>query len=287
MVAGLAQADEKTKPHLLTVLSRIGDDASLAAVRPELESRDAEIRKAAIRALADWPTPAPLAVLIDVAKTSSNTTEQILALRGYVKLLGVPANRSAAETVGYLAEALDAAKRVEEKKAVLAALPKYPCDAAVALAEKAAQNSALRAEAQLAATKVKELMLNRSLKVDASRNSGSAKNAIDGNPDTRWDTAETMRPGQWFVIDLGTENVVGGLTLDASGSSNDYPRGYEVYVSFDGGSWGRPVLTGKGTKPVVEIAFEKPVRTRFIKIIQTGSSSSWYWSIHELTIGLQ
>ena len=76
------------------------------------------------------------------------------------------------------------------------------------------------------------------------------------------------------------------LTLDAKKSSNDYPRGYEVYVSFDGGSWGRPVVTGKGTKPVVEITFDRPVRTRFIKIVQTGTYGL-HWSIHELTVGLK
>ncbi|MHC4071353.1 MAG: discoidin domain-containing protein, partial [Planctomycetota bacterium] len=64
-------------------------------------------------------------------------------------------------------------------------------------------------------------------------------------------------------------------------SSNDYPRGYEVYVSFDGGSWGKSVVTGKGTEPITKIKFDKPVKTRFIKILQTGSSDSWNWSIHE------
>jgi HEAT repeat protein/type 1 glutamine amidotransferase len=287
VVAALARANDATMPHLLTVLSRIGDNASLVAVRSELNNSNVDVRKAAIRALADWPDPAPLADLLNVAKSSDDTTEQILALRGYIKLLGVPANRSAAETVGYLTQAMDAARRTEEKKAVLAALPKYPCPEALALAEKAGRDASLRREAELAARRIKELVMNQALKVMASRNSGNAKNAIDGNPGTRWDTAETMRPGQWFVIDLGTENVVRGLTLDAAGSANDYPRGYEVYVSFDGGSWGRPVLTGKGAKPIVEIAFDKPVRTRFIKIVQTGSSSSWFWSIHELTVGLQ
>ena len=30
---------------------------------------------------------------------------------------------------------------------------------------------------------------------------------IDGNPDTRWDTAQTMRDGQWFVIDVIIEGI--------------------------------------------------------------------------------
>ena len=287
VVAALARANNTTMPHLLTVLSRIGDGTALTAVRSKLDHSSADVRKAAIRALADWPNPAPLTDLLKVAKSSNDATEQILALRGYIKLLGVPANRSAAETVGYLTQAMDAARRTEEKKAVLAALPKYPCKEALALAEKAGQEASLRNEAELAAGRIKELVMNQSLKVMASHNGGNAKNAIDGNPDTRWDTAQTMREGQWFVIDLGAEQVVTALTLDTRKSANDYPRGYEVYVSFDGGSWGKPLLTGKGAKPVTELKFDRPVRTRFIKIAQTGSSSSYYWSIHELTVGLQ
>ena len=287
VVSGLAKADDSVKPHLLTVLSRIGDDEALKAVRSQLDSRDADIRKAAIRALADWPNPAPLGDLMNVAKTSDDATQQILAIRGYVKLLGTPANRSAAETVKLLGKAMQVAKRTEEKKAVLAALSKYPCKEALALAEKAMENTSLRREAELVLKRTKETLLSSSLKVQASRNNGNAKNAIDGNPATRWDTAETMRPGQWFVLDLGTENVVSGLTLDTRRSSNDYPGGYEVYVSFDGGSWGKPVATGKDAKPLTEIKFDKPVRTRFVKIVQTGTSGSWYWSIHELTLDLQ
>jgi hypothetical protein len=182
---------------------------------------------------------------------------------------------------------MDVAERTEEKKAVLAALPKYPCDEAVKLAEKAMQNAALRREAELAAKAVKELVLNRSLKAQASRNGGNAKNALDGKQQTRWDTGRPMKPGDWFVLDLGAESVITSLTLDTRRSSNDFPRGYEVYVSFDGGSWGKPVLTGKGTKPVTEIKFTSPIRTRFLRIVQTGSSDSWHWSIHELTLGLE
>jgi hypothetical protein len=96
-----------------------------------------------------------------------------------------------------------------------------------------------------------------------------------------------MKPGDWFVLDLGLESTIEGLTLDSANSPRDYPRGYEVYVSFDGGSWGKPVVTGKGTKPVTGIKFAKPVRARFIKILQTGSSDSWHWSIHELKVELQ
>jgi len=210
-----------------------------------------------------------------------------LALRGYIKLLGIPANRGAAETVKLLSEAMDVAQRPEEKKAVLSALTKFPCEEALVLAENAGKDSALAAEAELAAKKIKEALVNKSLKATASLNNDNAGRAIDGDPGTRWDTGRTMKPGDWFVLDLGVESTIKGLTLDTRNSSNDYPRGYEVYVSFDGGSWGKPLLTGEGIDPLTKIIFTSPVRTRFVKIIQSGSSDSWFWSIHELSLDLE
>jgi hypothetical protein len=222
-----------------------------------------------------------------LAKTERDSTNQVLALRGYIKLLGIPANSNSAETVRLLADAMSVAKRVDEKKAVLSALSKYPCKQALALAERWKTIPGLSAEADLALKKIKETLLSKNLKATASHDNGNAHNALDGNRSSRWSTGRPMKPGDWFVLDLGVESTISGLTLDTRNSSNDYPRGYEVYVSFDGGSWGKPILTGKGTRPITEIKFEKPVQTRFVKILQTGSSDSWHWSIHELKLDLQ
>jgi len=182
---------------------------------------------------------------------------------------------------------MSVAKRVDEKKAVLSALSKYPCKQGLALAEQWKEIPGLTAEAELALKKIKEALVSKNLKATASRSNRNARRALDGNRSSRWSTDRAMKPGDWFVLDLGVESTVSGLTLDTRNSSNDYPRGYEVYVSFDGGSWDKPILTGKGTNPITEIKFGKPVQTRFIKIVQTGSSDSWNWSIHELKVDVQ
>ncbi len=287
VIAGLVKADDAVKPCLLTVLARFGGPDALAAVRSQLGVNDAKIRIAAIRALASWPDASPLSDLVNIARNEKDATCQVLALRGYIKLLEIPANRGASQTVGLLAEAMSAAKGSDEKKAVLSALARYPCQEAISLAESAKKDSALTAEAELALAEIKKALASKNLRAQASLNEANAHLALDGNLGTRWDTGRGMKPGDWFVLDLGVESTVKGLTLDASGSPNDFPQGYEVYVSFDGGSWGKPIVTGKGTQPITEIKFTNPVRTRFVKILQTGSSDSWYWSIHELKIDVQ
>ena len=179
------------------------------------------------------------------------------------------------------------APRVDEKRAVLSALTRFPCAEALALAESTQNDSALATEAKLAASKIRQALSSQSRKATASLNAGNAGAALDGNLDSRWDTGRPMKPGDWFILDLGMEAQVTGLTLDTRNSSNDFPRGYRVYVSFDGGNWGQPIVTGKGTEPVTEIRFDEPVRARFIKIVQTGSHDDWYWSIHELTVHMR
>ena len=47
--------------------------------------------------------------------------------------------------------------------------------------------------------------------------------------------------------------------------------------------WGNPIATGAGTSALVSISF--PTQdARYLKVVQTGSNSSWWWSIAELNV---
>jgi HEAT repeat protein/type 1 glutamine amidotransferase len=284
ITAALKRAGPQVKGHLVTVLGVVGSDAALAAVRTQLDSSDTDLQKAAIRALSKWPNTQALPDLMTIARDSGDASQRILALRGYIQLLSQPSDRSAAETVTLLADAYEVAERTDEKRMVLSALIQCPSRAAIALAVKAQAEPALAREAEVAIKRISTLLQERQLNAQASHDNSNAQNALDKNPQTRWSTGRPMKPGDWFILDLGVESTVEGLTLDTRNSSNDYPREYEVYVSFGGGNWGEPILKDKGTKPLTEIRFPRPVTTRYIKILQKGSSDSWHWSIHELTI---
>ena len=119
--------------------------------------------------------------------------------------------------------------------------------------------------------------------LSASHRKANAKNAVDGNLNSRFDTGASQVPGMWFTIDLKMETLVGGLRLDAAKSRNDYPRGYQIAFSNDGRTWSAPVAPGKGTTSMTEVFF-KPRKTRHIRITQTGSVNGLFWSIHEMEI---
>jgi beta-glucosidase len=106
-------------------------------------------------------------------------------------------------------------------------------------------------------------------------------NLFDGNAATRWSTGTPMANGQTLTVDMAAPRSISRIVMDSAGSASDFARGYQVFTSTDGVNFGTPVATGTGTAAVVTVSF--PARTaRYVRIVQTGSSTFW-WSIAELT----
>lgn len=128
-------------------------------------------------------------------------------------------------------------------------------------------------------------LLNRTGWVASASSSNApdpSANAIDGDIGTRWSTGANQTPGQWFQVDMGTTNLCNTIVMDCGGSANDYPRGYQVYVSLDGTNWGSAVATGTGSAITRATFATQPAR--FIRATQTGSSGSFWWSIAEFNV---
>jgi len=116
----------------------------------------------------------------------------------------------------------------------------------------------------------------------STESGGSPGNALDGNITTRWSTGAPQTNGQWFQVDMTSAKTFNQIILDSGASSGDYPRGYQVFVSNDGATWGSAIATGSGTGQIVTITFATQ-SARYIKVVQTGSSGSW-WSMHEFNV---
>jgi mono/diheme cytochrome c family protein len=121
-------------------------------------------------------------------------------------------------------------------------------------------------------------------KLKASHNEVGLKLCVDGKADTRWDTRTPQINGMWLEIELPSVADLSGIELDASASINDYPRKYEVTISDDGKTWSKPLAKGNGNSGSTNIAFGKPVKTKFVRINQNGQAKGTYWSIHELNL---
>lgn len=146
--------DNADRASLLRVLGRIGDDSSLPTLRTALSSREAEIQDAAIRALSDWPTSEPVSDLLKVAQTAENARYKILALRGFVRLLGLDSARTPAETVDLYKKAMDLAGDAQEKKRVLSGLVAAKSLGTLNMAADYLDDLALHLEAESAAVQI-------------------------------------------------------------------------------------------------------------------------------------
>lgn len=278
-----ASSEPAARAALLHVLGEIGDPASLEAIRAALSDPAEEVRYAALSALADWPDAAVLPDLLKVAETSDSARFRSQAVEGYVRLLKLSGDRPAEEMVQAYRHAMDLAPTSAVKRKVLSGLAEIHDRSALAAANEYLNDADVGSEAAIAAERIRSSFYTAT----ASHQTDTAKMALDRSLDTRWTTMAPMQGGEWFLLDMGEQTSVTGVTLDMSTSVKDFPRGYEVYVCADPAAPGQPVATGAGADPILEIKFA-PVAGRYVKIVQTGQGDGqWWWSIDELRVLVQ
>ena len=154
----LAEKDTAARAILCRLLGRIGDDSALPLLRRALAGADAQVADAAARALAEWPTPTAKDDVLGLARTATNATLQVLALRGYIRLTAAEKFRRPDEAVRDLKQALDLAARPEEKKLVLGALPGFAGAESLKLAESQLAVPGIQEEAKAAIKRIQDRM---------------------------------------------------------------------------------------------------------------------------------
>ena len=106
--------------------------------------------------------------------------------------------------------------------------------------------------------------------------------AFDENAATRWSSGQAQTGGEWFKVDLGQVTTISGVSLYLlSGNVTDYPSSYALQVSSDDSAY-TTVATGLGA-PTTTICFPRQP-ARYVKVTQTGTGDSSWWSIYELGV---
>jgi len=106
---------------------------------------------------------------------------------------------------------------------------------------------------------------------------------LDGNLTTKYSSGRTLRPGDFFTIDMQAQMTFSRIVMDSGSSTCDYARQYQVYVSDDGATWGTAIATGSGSASPVTVTFPAQSRRHF-KVVQTGSHPNCWWTIAELNV---
>ena len=108
-----------------------------------------------VRVLAEWSDTAATADLAALAKSSESKTHKILALRGYIRLIG-QSTQPADQKLALCKDAMGLADRDEEKKLALGALGGVPSAEALAIVAPFLDNAATKDEAAAAAVAIGE-----------------------------------------------------------------------------------------------------------------------------------
>ena len=117
--------------------------------------------------------------------------------------------------------------------------------------------------------------------------------AVDGNPDTRWDSGP-QKGTEVVTIDLGAEHDVDALRMTIGTHVSDFPRRLVIETSNDTRDWTTrwegsaavAAFAGAVGHPVdMPLTFALPhVPARWIRLRQLGNDPVFYWSIFELTV---
>ena len=151
--ACLSAKDKKIKGSLMELLGSIGDDKALPLLDGALTDSDADIKASAIRALSNWPNDKPINDLLAIAKGSDNNTHRVLALRGFVRLIGFTKGN---DKVELYQQAINLATNSNEKRLVLSELAAVKSYAGLKMAATYLDDDELKQEAEVAIVKIAE-----------------------------------------------------------------------------------------------------------------------------------
>ena len=158
LIGRLQQAKPAQQAALLRVLAAVGGPNSLKAVRVAVDSSNAEVRSAAIRALGSWRTADAAPDLLTLARTTSDSTEKTLFLRSYLNL-AARGEMATEQRLQMCKQATSLVQRDEEKRLLLGTLSNIESPDAMGLILPYLSDVNTRQEAGMAAVTLAEKLL--------------------------------------------------------------------------------------------------------------------------------
>jgi HEAT repeat protein len=140
---------------LLRVLGHIANSRALEELSRAVQEQDPTVQDTAVRALANWPDPSAAEVLLGVYSRTPNKVHRLLALRGFARVLAMPAKgRPMEKTLDMCRQAVSRADNPREQKLVLSALANVADPAALGMVEPFLHDEVVRPEAAIAAIRI-------------------------------------------------------------------------------------------------------------------------------------
>jgi hypothetical protein len=123
------------------------------------------------------------------------------------------------------------------------------------------------------------LALFQPVRASSEVSAATAKtNAVDGNPDTKWQSRKT--DGQWIQVELDQLRAIGKIDIHWGA---DYAPVYEILASGDGLNWSLVFKEENGDGGSDEIELNQ-VEAMYIRVFGKYSNSGNGIGIHELGV---
>jgi len=147
---------------LLRALGGIANNNALRTLEEASKETNPDVRDTAVRTLAKWPNATAAEALLEIYSNTQNQTHRLLSLRGFVRLLALPAEEPFGYAQGKLVEktlkmcrqAMYQARGPAEQKLVLSGLANVSDPGALSMVEPFLQVETVRAEAAMAMIKI-------------------------------------------------------------------------------------------------------------------------------------
>lgn len=140
------EANPQWRRGLLHAATALGGSGGWRPLTAALHDADPGVRAAAVRALAEWPSPEVLPVLLALADNQEEKTA-VIALRGALRLLDQTPEMPPADRLAGYRRAMELARRPEERRLALAGLGSSGLPGAVDLIAPWLDQPDLKAEA--------------------------------------------------------------------------------------------------------------------------------------------
>ncbi len=146
LAKGIAGASPAAQAHLVEILGAVGGRDALRAMGAAMRQGDDQVLDAGTRALGQWMEVDAAPLMLELAQNANGEKYQVRALRSYIRLAR-QFRMSDAERAEMCQQALDAAKRNDERELVFAVLERYPNEHSLRVAKSAADRPELKERA--------------------------------------------------------------------------------------------------------------------------------------------
>jgi HEAT repeat protein len=158
LVEALGSAQTPQKLVLLRILSSVGGQKPLQAVRKAVDDSNTDIHTSALRELSSWKTADALPELLGLAKSAANPTDKMVCLRGYLAWAG-DTETPAAKRLGMCQDIAPLVQQTDEKKLLLGTLGGITSPDAVIAIAPFLDDGAVKEEASAATVSIAEKIL--------------------------------------------------------------------------------------------------------------------------------